>query len=99
MRLFNLAGATSLMPNDDDIYEADEDGCFDIPQDLAMQLHSIHILGQKVWETEGERQNRLLAEELKRRQDPATLLAAVEALTAKVAPDPEPVRRTRAKTT
>ncbi|MCI3277652.1 hypothetical protein [Streptomyces cylindrosporus] len=111
MRLYTLTGATAL-DAEEGHFEADEQGGFDFPDELSDQLHAFHVGGKPQWETDVERQQRLLAEELERRKDPATLLAAVEKLVsaAEATPAPEEppaapapakkaTRRSAAKTT
>lgn len=82
MRLYTRTGATTLNHPDFGEFEASDDGWFDLPDPLAEQLHGFHVNGQPAWETQLERHNRLLTEELERRKDPATLLSAVEQLVA-----------------
>lgn len=79
MRLYSLTGATAL-DHAEGHFEADEDGAFDLPDDIAEEIHGFHVGGKPAWEDDIERQNRLLQEELERRKDPATLLGAVEQL-------------------
>ena len=79
MRLYTRTGATALTdPATGRIYEADEQGGFNFPDDLSDQLHRFAVRGQRMWESDIERQQRLIHEELERRKDPATLLGAVE---------------------
>ena len=104
MRLFSREDATGV----DDAgqsYTPAPDGGFDFPEELADRLHGTCAAGRPLWETSVERQQRLVDEELKRRADPATLLAAVETLvkaaqaTAPAEPAPEPASaKTAAKT-
>jgi hypothetical protein len=54
-----------------------EHGGFDLPDELADQLHSVHVRKKPAWETEEERDERLHGEESARRRDPETLYAAV----------------------
>ncbi|MFI5880799.1 hypothetical protein [Streptomyces sp. NPDC051554] len=82
MRLYTLTGATALDDPQYGSYTADEQGAFDFPNELSDRLHRFHFGGKPVWEDDIERQERLLNEELERRQDPATLLSAVERLEA-----------------
>jgi hypothetical protein len=99
MRLYTRTGATALDDPEYGNFQADEEGGFDLPDDLSERLHRFHIDGRPAWETDVERQTRLIAEELDRRKDPATLLAAVQQLVAaaqslpaqSAAPAPEPV--------
>lgn len=112
MRLYSRTGATALDDPEYGHIDAGPDGGFDLPDDLSDRLYGFHAAGQPLWETDVERQNRLIAEELERRKDPATLLAAVEQLVgaAKASaqaevPDPadpgddEPARTEPKKTT
>lgn len=80
MRLYTRTGATALDDPEYGHYEADEQGGFTFPDDLSDRLHRFHIGGQPAWETDIERQQRLMDEELERRKDPATLLSVVEQL-------------------
>lgn len=95
MRLYTRTGAIALTdPETGRIYRADEQGGFDFPDDLSDRLHGFAVRGQPMWETDIERQRRMIGEELERRKDPATLLSAVEQIlnAAKaVQPAPEPV--------
>lgn len=102
MRLFSREDATGV---DDagNSYTPGPDGGFDFPEDLAERLHGTCVAGRPLWETNVERQQRLIDEELKRRADPATLLAAVEQLVAAAAatrpaePAPAPAEPAPAK--
>jgi hypothetical protein len=80
MRLFTRIGATVVDDPQFGRFEGDKDGGFDLPDELGQRQHGFHTGGQPAWETDIERQNRLIAEELDRRKDPATLLSAVEQL-------------------
>lgn len=82
MRLYTRTGATAVDDPEFGTFEADEEGGFDLPDDLSERLIRFHIDGRPAWETDTERQNRLIAEELERRKDPATLLEAVQQLVA-----------------
>lgn len=95
MRLYSRVGATGV----DDAgqsYEPGPDGGFDFPELLAEQLHGTYAAREPLWENNIERQQRLMGEELERRKDPATLLAAVEQLVAAAAStrpaEPAPVK-------
>jgi hypothetical protein len=106
MRLYSRMGVITLDDPEYGTFTADETGGFDFPDDVSDRLHAFHHAGRPMWETDIERQRRLIQEELDRRKDPATLLSAVEqlvkaasataALTAPVqapaapAPAPEP---------
>jgi len=96
MRLYSRAGATAV-DDGGKHYTAGDDGGFDFPDDVAARQHAFHAGGKPMWEDSIERQARLVREESARRQDPATLLAAVEKLVkqaeapAPAEPKPEPV--------
>ena len=85
MRLYTRTGATALDHPDFGHFDADPQGGFDFPNELSDQLHGFAVGGRPLWETDVERQNRLIAEERERRQDPATLLGMVEQLVAAAA--------------
>lgn len=80
MRLYTRTGATALNDPEFGPFEADEQGSFLLPDELAERLRRFHVAGKPAWETDVERQRRLIQEELERRKDPATLLNAVEQL-------------------
>lgn len=80
MRLYSRTGAIALDDETGQHYEADEQGGFDFPNELSDKLHGFCVAGKPMWETDIERQERLLTDELERRKDPATLLQAVEQL-------------------
>jgi hypothetical protein len=80
MRLFTRTGATALDDPEFGHFEASPDGSFDFPDDLSDRLHSFHWRGQPMWETDIERQQRLVSEEMERRRDPASLYEAVAQL-------------------
>jgi hypothetical protein len=76
MRLYSRTGATALEHPVHGRIEADPvHGGFDLPEELAEELQSF-----PTWETDVARQHRLIAEEMERRKDPATLLDAVQQL-------------------
>lgn len=94
MRLYSRAGATSLDDPEYGHFDAGADGGFDLPEELGERLHRFHVGKEPLWETDIERQHRLMQEELERRKDPATLLDAVQQLVAAakaVTPEPAPV--------
>lgn len=103
MRLYSLTGATALTDPEFGSFDAGPDGSFDLPEEFAERLHAFHFGGRPAWETDIERQARLMNEELERRKDPATLLSAVEQLVKAAAqvstqdPDEAPPASTRAK--
>jgi hypothetical protein len=81
MRLYTRTGATALTDPETGIcYEADSQGGFNLPDDLSDKLHRFALRGQPMWENDIERQRRLMAEEMERRRDPATLMDAVQQL-------------------
>lgn len=80
MRLYSRTGATALDHPVHGHFEPGPDGGFDFPNALSDELHAFHPGGRPAWETEIERQHRLIGEEKARRQDPETLLSAVEQL-------------------
>lgn len=82
MRLYSRTGATALDDPAHGHFEPGPDGAFDLPDELAGRLHGFCTRGQPAWETDVERQRRLVAEEIERRKDPATLLDAVQQLVA-----------------
>ncbi|MFG3287261.1 hypothetical protein ACGF3G_00355 [Streptomyces sp. NPDC048179] len=100
MRLYSRLGVTTLDDPEFGTFHADDAGGFDFPDDVSDRLAGFHHRGKPMWEDDVQRQQRLIGEELERRKDPATLLSAVEqlvkaasataALTAPVAPAPEP---------
>jgi hypothetical protein len=82
MKIYSLFGTTSLVHDEHGEFEPDEDGGFELPHEFGVELHKVHLNGQKAWETDAERSLRIAAEEDAHRKDPATLLAAVESLVA-----------------
>lgn len=89
MRLYSRTGAVALDHDEYGHFEPEDDGGFDFPNELSDELHSFAANG---WETAVERQQRLIAEEMERRRDPATLMEAVQQLVnaaRTVAPEPE----------
>lgn len=100
MRLYTRTGATALDDPDYGHFDVDDEGGFDFPDDVSGRLHRFHIGGRPTWETDVERQNRLINEEMERRRDPATLMAAVQQLVdaAQVAADHAPADKPPAPT-
>jgi hypothetical protein len=80
MRLYSRMGTVALDDPEYGNFQADAAGGFDFPDEVSDRLHGFHFRGKPMWETDVERQNRLMSEELERRKDPATLLSAVEQL-------------------
>ncbi|MFC1418596.1 hypothetical protein [Streptacidiphilus cavernicola] len=100
MRLYTRTGASALTdPATGIVYEADEQGGFNFPDDLSDGLRRFAVRGQPMWEDDIERQRRMINEELERRKDPATLLDAVQQILSAAKgtqvpiapPQPEPV--------
>lgn len=79
MRLYSRTD-TAAVEHDGVHYEPENDGGFEFPEDVGEHLHGFHTGGKPQWETQIERQHRLMGEEAERRKDPATLLSAVEQL-------------------
>jgi hypothetical protein len=91
VRLYSRTGAVSITDSGK-TYKAGKDGAFDLPDELAARQHAFATAGKPQWETDIERQNRLIAEEIERRKDPATLLDAVQQIVkaAQAVAPPEP---------
>jgi hypothetical protein len=98
MQIYSRTGAVALADPEYGQFAADDDGGFDLPEDLAVRMLSFHGPGGKpAWETDIQRQARTSAEELDRIRDPATMYAAVRQLvdaataaSALAAPAPAP---------
>lgn len=99
MRLYTRTGAVALDDPEFGHFAAGDDGSFDFPDELSDRLHGFHAAGKPLWETDVERQARFMHEELERRKDPATLLAAVEELTRRASGAPAPVVATEGEPT
>jgi hypothetical protein len=99
MRLYTRTGATALDDPEYGHFDAAKDGGFDFPDDLSDRLHSFHSRGKPMWETDIERESRLMAEEMERRRDPATLMDAVQKLVnaAQATSEPAPAKRAPSK--
>jgi hypothetical protein len=80
MRLYTRSDASGVDDPEYGHFDADEQGGFDFPDELSNKLHSFHFRGKPLWETDIERKARLMAEEMERRRDPATLMDAVQQL-------------------
>lgn len=81
MLLYSKTGATAVDdPATGAHYEPGPDGAFSLPEPFGMALHAFHSAGKRLWETVGERAERLVAEETARRQSPEALLDAVNKL-------------------
>ncbi|HEY3718374.1 MAG TPA: hypothetical protein VGL39_27945 [Jatrophihabitantaceae bacterium] len=73
MKLYTLTGAAGVSHEDHGEFEVDDDGGVELPPEFGEYLHRTHVGGVKSWETQTERHDRLIAEELERRRDPAQL--------------------------
>jgi len=89
MRLYPhpSAGAVSALtnPTTGQIVDVDASGGFDLDDADADRLLRFHTAAGPMWETDLQRQTRLVGEEMERRRDPATMLAVVEQLMAAAA--------------
>lgn len=85
MKIYSKFGASEVESPEFGIFEAGADGGVEVPEELGNFLHIQSVNGEKAWETEAERHNRLVAEEHARRSDPAYLATIVEELAAQVA--------------
>jgi len=95
MCLHSRTGATSVH-HEGVRYEPGPDGAFPFPDHVSDYLYPFAVKGERLWETDIDRQRRLIAEEAARRQDPATLLAAVEQLVAQAEAQAAPKGRSKA---
>ena len=77
MRLYSRADGTSVVCHAGVSYKPGPSGGFDFPDAVSDVLHPVAVRGQRQWETDIERQHRLVAEEMERRRDPASLYDAV----------------------
>jgi hypothetical protein len=87
MRLYSLMGADSHVTPDGTRYTPDDAGGFDFPDEVSDPIERCAVKGRRMWETEGERADRMHGMEMARRRDPASMLTAMEentALTRKV---------------
>lgn len=82
MRLYSRTGATAVQDPEYGHFEANDDGTFDLPDELAERELRFHDRGVPRWETEIARQRRISSEDLDRQRDPATLLNAVQQILA-----------------
>lgn len=99
MHLYSRTGA-SVVQHEGLRYEAGPDGEFGFPDSVSDVLHPFAVRGERLWETGTERRQRILAEEMDRRRDPAELYAAVAKIAAAAdalpAPKAEPKGRAKA---
>lgn len=78
-RIYHRRGAKNVH-HGDDVYEAAPDGGFEgLPADLER-----HLLGFPEWETDAQREQRRVREDLARRRDPASQYDELAALRAEV---------------
>lgn len=81
MRLYPLNHTPETVKDPEfGLFHVQEHGGFDFPDELSDRLHRHHVRGQKLWETQVERDKRLHGEEDARRRDPATMYDAVARL-------------------
>lgn len=71
MRLYSRIGAESTV-HEGVSYTRGHDGAFDFPEHVGREVHGFHAGKVPLWETEVEQQQRLIAEDIKRRSDPAS---------------------------
>ena len=98
MRLYSRTNA-GVVHHGGQVYKPGESGGFDFPDDVSDVLHPFAVRGERMWETDVERQRRILGEEMDRRRDPASLYEAVAKLVqaADSVGQSEPVKPSRAK--
>lgn len=82
MRLYSRTGAVALDDPDHGHFDADDQGGFDFPEPLSERLRRFHAPSGPLWESEAERQQRLVGEERARSQDPGVMLALMQRLVA-----------------
>ena len=95
MRLYSRTGAASVH-HGGQVYTPGTSGGFDFPDDVSDVLHPFAVRGQRLWETDIERHQRILTEEMDRRRDPAELSAAVAKIAAAADALPAPTGRAKA---
>lgn len=78
MLLYSCTGAVAIEDPEYGRFEVQNDGTFDLPDELAERELRFHDRGQPRWETQVGRQQRIASEDLDRRRDPAALLDAVQ---------------------
>ena len=98
MRLYSKTGAASVH-HGGQLYTPGPSGGFDFPDSVSDVLHPFAVRGERLWETDIERQRRILGEEMDRRRDPASLYDAVEKImaAAEAAGQPDPAKPSRAR--
>jgi nucleotide-binding universal stress UspA family protein len=72
MQIYSRAGATQIAA-DPEPYTADESGAFDVPHELGEQLIDFHGPDGQLFESGGQRNDRLAREDLERRQSPESM--------------------------
>jgi hypothetical protein len=97
VKLYTRTGAASISNEQHGEFTIAKDGSVHVPDEFGAYLHRQHIGGKPAWEDEAERHARLVAEEVERRKDPATLLAAVEELQRAAATGTPEGRRDKGK--
>lgn len=80
MRLYPRTDIRQVQDSAGTVYDADENGAFELPAEFGEFLNRQHFDGVHVFETDAERTARINAETLAFRRDPANLLDAVERL-------------------
>jgi len=95
MRLYAMQNQASVHNEDFGDFDV-VDGAVTVPDAFGAQLRATYVGGKQAWENEAERHARLIAEELERRRDPASLFDTVERLTQRLAEaETSPRRRPR----
>ena len=97
MKLYNRNGVSAVSSTEFGEFTAGDDNSVVVPEEFGRFLHNQHVDGLRVWEDEGERNDRLVAEELARRSAPDYLAALVEELSAKLAEQALPTKRSYTK--
>lgn len=78
MRLYTTTGATRIDDPDYGSFTPDANGAFDgLPDAMYAKLH-----GRPGWENDAEREMRVVAEQLEKLRDPATMLAELQKMSA-----------------
>lgn len=93
MKLYNRTGVSAISSPEFGEFIAEDDNSIIVPEELGRYLHNLHTDGVRVWEDEGERFDRLAAEELARRSAPDYLAGIVEELAAQLAAQATPAKR------
>jgi hypothetical protein len=92
VKLYSTLGFSSITGEDGEPLAVElSDSSVTVSEDYGRLLHGRFVGGVRAWEDEPERHARLVAEADAHRRDPATLLAAVEALQAAALAVPAPV--------